>query len=275
MLQVENRSQIYGESLFVTLLAVPGKQLLFVEQQWEKLTFEIKSFGLDWDEAIERKKFAKIVDSELKADMFCRVRLNYHLHAPLWPLMVDKNKDNCRWDASCLILPIDFNLDQLPKKKVKPFVRVTDQRLKFNCKIGSLGIETLYYLKNQSKEWNDYLWVDPNQNLQECSTANVFAIMENGTWVTPSTQNCYSGVTRQALIKWLPIQGIEVVEADISIKDLTKVKCLVFTNAIQLFGILEMNGLPKVEPEMNQQLLDLRVKFFLDMQRTTGGKLSL
>lgn len=273
------RSNLYGESLFVTLLATPQKELIFVEQHWHKLKCELNLYNLAWDEELDKNKLSIQVENALISQNYHRVRLNYQLLAAAWPMLRSSKSNQEKlvgeWYASALVTPIDFSLEHLPTKRVKAFVKAMDPRIRFNCKVGSLGHESLYFLKQDNSEWDDYLWVNPDQTIRECATSNVFVVLKNGEWITAGHISCYAGVTREALLSWLPNQGIKVSVREFSLNDLTQANCLVFTNAIQLFGLIELEGINAAKPEVVQWLLELRVKFFLDMQLQTGGKLKI
>lgn len=281
--QGNSRAILYGESLFVTLLATPSDDLLFVQEQWKKLTFEMQFLDPTWNEAKEKAHFAGLVTEQLQLQSYHqthkRVRLNIQLSAKTWPLLMNKELTEGHWFNSVYVHPVEFHFDQLPSKKVKIFTKSTDERMQFMCKVGSFGHESLHFLKQQNnKDWNDYLWVNPDQTIRECATANVFALLKTGEWITPSSRNCYNGVTRQHFMQWLRQQSYKVLEEDISVRDLSKVECLFFTNSVQFLGEIEI-------PECNfsqsknsydkEKFIQLRKQFYLDMLTTTSGKLSI
>lgn len=275
---MNSRAELFGESLFVTLLATPEKQLIFVNQHWEKLAKELKLVCPNWNEQEQKRFFSSEISKVLKTENYYRLRLNYQFIAPYWPLFISTEamkspQISLSWVGSVIGTTVDFNLDELPVKRVKSFVRTNDERMNFSCKIGSFGQESLYFLKTQYKDWDDFLWVNEDQSLRECSTSNIFAILKNGDWITPELKNCYAGVTRQALIEWLRKQNISVIEKTISPENLDEVDCLLFTNAIQLIGLIQWQGRFIPSQRLQKQLLELRRQFFLDMQVLTGGKL--
>lgn len=274
------RASLYGESLFVTLLVTPDNEILFFDEQWNKLVAELCSLSTNWDKEKEKLLISEQIHKQLitigkSRSSYKRLRITYRFNAPGLPLLIS-NKDQLQshWVGTILISPIDFTLDAVNIKKLKPFIKQFDERLQFSCKVGSFGYESLYFLKNPSEQWNDFLWINSDQSVRECSTANVFAINEK-EWVTPCLKNCYAGVTREALIQWLPTQGIKVEIRDLSLDDLKKSKCIIFSNAIQIMGLAELIDSKCVDNSYQNFILELRRKFFLDMKDKTGRKLTL
>ncbi len=265
------RPILYGESLFVTILATPQRELLFFDAQWNKISRVMKDLVDGWDDVVEKSRVLSRLAKELNYEEYTRVRIHIEFKSPAWPLL---RKIALDWDVKIYAFPVDFSLNQLPSKKVQPFVHVLDPRLMLECKVGSYGIETLNYLKKDFfSNFDDYLWINPDQSIRECATSNVFAILKNGEWITPQVKDCYPGVTREHLLTWLKSKKTNVSEGIISLNDLHHVDYLLFTNSIQILGLIELTTFPKISSNIQEKIIQWRSDFYLDMLATTGRQL--
>ncbi len=273
-----SRAILYGESLFVTLLATPERQLLFWETQWEKLSSTMQQIVDGWNTNAEKAILKSQLELLLPKNSYARVRFSIQLTLPSLPLLqkYQNRPADKYWISTVQVYPIEFSLQTLPVKKVKTFVKVLDPQLQLQCKVGSYGYESINFLKkNFVQSWDDYLWVNPDQTIRECATSNVFALLKNGEWITPSTQNCYNGATRQHFICWLQEKGQKITQESINLNKLSKIECLIFTNAVQIMGLIELPTLPIIEDRVKDRIQKIRSHFFLDMLTKTDGKLEL
>lgn len=265
------RPILYGESLFVTVLASPQRELLFFDAQWNKLSRVMKEINHEWDDVVEKSKVLSLLSKELHYEEYSRVRIHIEFQSPAWPLLRKLALD---WQVKIYTFPIDFSLNQLPCKKVQPFVHVLDHRLILDCKVGSYGVESLNYLKKDFfPNFDDYLWINPDQTIRECATSNVFAVFKNGEWITPSLKDCYQGVTREHLIDWLKSKKVKVSEQNLSLNDLHHLDYLLFTNSIQILGLIECATFPRITSNIQEKIIQMRTDFYLDMLATTSRQL--
>lgn len=143
-----------------------------------------------------------------------------------------------------------------------------------DCKVGSYGFESLNFLtKNFPKNIDDYLWINPDQSFRECSTSNIFVRLKTGEWITPPAKECYQGVTRQHLLCWLVNRGYQVSEDKISLQDLGQIAYVLFTNAIQIMGLMYLESMVEVTQQEKENIRQLRSDFYLEMLATTSRRL--
>ncbi|MCL1077350.1 aminodeoxychorismate lyase [Parashewanella spongiae] len=96
--------------------------------------------------------------------------------------------------------------------------------------------------------FDDWLVLDPNNNVAESSMANIFAFID-GVWCTPVMSNCgVSGVMREQVLMALPEMNHPVSVTEISINSLMCAKYVFITNS--LFGVVAIK-------KINQQLFDM------------------
>ncbi|RLB59999.1 MAG: hypothetical protein DRG80_05985 [Deltaproteobacteria bacterium] len=101
------------------------------------------------------------------------------------------------------------------------------------------------YAANYAHKSNaeEALFVDPQQNVLEGSTSNIFAIIDNHL-VTPPVENLIlEGIMRQQIIKTAAELGILVVERNLPIAELHRADEVFLTNSlIDIFPIASING---------------------------------
>jgi len=68
--------------------------------------------------------------------------------------------------------------------------------------------------------YDDILLLDDGQYVAECSTSNVFAVIDGGI-VTPPERRVLHGVTRSSVLELAPALELRVAEGDLTISDLT------------------------------------------------------
>lgn len=275
---MSKRSKLFGESLFTTALVAPGGVLIDFESHWRKIESEMSQYCLKWDSNFERQELLKdlqIVLSQVKHETkFYRLRINYSIEMKEYPIYFDKSLSNQRWKCDLFLNPIEFSLDVLPKLRAKIFLREIDKRIIFHCKVGSLGRESLFFLKqNNRDQWNEYLWVDHRGYIQECSRANVFLIRNKNHWVTPQDETCYQGVTRHKLVDWLPCMNIKVEKIAFNESEIRQSLGIVYVNATSILGELYVDEFSVLNEENRKWLLELRRDFFLERLRMSEGKL--
>lgn len=68
--------------------------------------------------------------------------------------------------------------------------------------------------------YDDILLLDDGQYVAECSTSNVFAVIDGGI-VTPPERRVLHGVTRTSVLELAPALDVPVAERDLTVADLT------------------------------------------------------
>jgi len=111
------------------------------------------------------------------------------------------------------------------------------------------AISTLVKNEALAQGFDDALMLDLDDRITECSTANFFAVI-NGVLTTPKPGNFLDGITRQTVISLAKEMGIEVVERDMFVEDLSSAEAAFLTGtAIEILPVSQIS-LPGVKMQV-------------------------
>lgn len=99
--------------------------------------------------------------------------------------------------------------------------------------------------------FDDVLYLDPKEDkyIEEAGAANFFALMDDGSLVTPSLGTILPGITRDSIIKVATeLFGMKVIEKNIAVEDVVNhaVECFVCGTAAVITSISEIGYNDKV-----------------------------
>ena len=232
-LSVSNRSFLYGDGVFETLKVVDGK-ILFFEDHYFRLLASMRiirmqipmSFTLEYleDQILSLLQKQNIQDS-------ARVRLT-----------IFRNEGGY-YTPTVNAISFVIQASVLPKKLYalndfsfevdlyKDFV-VTKQllsTLKTNNKI----IQITAGIFAQENGLDSCLLINEDKNVIEAVNGNLFMLLNNQLITPPISEGCLNGIMRKQILKLArEIEGIEVIEKEISPFDLQKAAELFITNMI-------------------------------------------
>lgn len=97
--------------------------------------------------------------------------------------------------------------------------------------------------KRESEKFGggEALLLDFTGKVAECGSANIFFLQKNGILLTPKTNCCLNGITRQTVLELAPKLGIDAQEKDIFLTDLNSVSEVFLTGTA--IGILPVRSL--------------------------------
>jgi len=232
-LSVSNRSFLYGDGVFETLKVVDGK-ILFFEDHYFRLLASMRiirmqipmSFTLEYleDQILSLLQKQNIQDS-------ARVRLT-----------IFRNEGGY-YTPTVNTISFVIQASVLPKKLYalndfsfevdlyKDFV-VTKQllsTLKTNNKI----IQITAGIFAQENGLDSCLLINEDKNVIEAVNGNLFMLLNNQLITPPISEGCLNGIMRKQILKLArEMEGIEVIEKEISPFDLQKAAELFITNMI-------------------------------------------
>jgi branched-subunit amino acid aminotransferase/4-amino-4-deoxychorismate lyase len=94
-------------------------------------------------------------------------------------------------------------------------------------------LDSLYLRQSLATEGEDVLWVNDEGDVTELTHASLFVHHATLGWLTPPSDQCLSGVTRQQVIKASREAGITVTQQDIHGRMLGQVDAAFATNSTQ------------------------------------------
>jgi branched-chain amino acid aminotransferase len=122
--------------------------------------------------------------------------------------------------------------------------------------------------------FNEAILLDDKKNVCECSGENIF-IIKNNILYTPTIKNCLNGITRNSIIKIANDKGYEVIEKDITIKELLNSDgCFVTGTAAEITSIVnvgeknigdgKVNSIAKELQEEYEKIITGQIKDYFD-----------
>jgi branched-chain amino acid aminotransferase len=99
--------------------------------------------------------------------------------------------------------------------------------------------------------FNDVIYLDPieNKNIEEAGAANFFALMEDGSLVTPPLGTILPGITRESVITLArEVYGIDVQERDLSVDEVVEraKECFVTGTAAIITSVSDIGWKDKI-----------------------------
>lgn len=227
----DSRALKYGDGLFETLKLKNGHLILADDhfaRLWKGmyiLKFEIPR--LLTPEQLEAEIIALALKNRL---VNCRVRVTIYrgdggLYDPVnmlpkyiiqnWALPEQNAKLNVNGLEVCIYKDIRKSYDLLSGLKHNNFL---------------LYIMAALYAKSQ--KCNDALVLNSNSMLCDSTIANIFLIKNNIIYTPALSEGCIAGVMRKFLISVLPLLGIKIREASLSVDDLLDADEVFLSNSI-------------------------------------------
>ena len=101
-----------------------------------------------------------------------------------------------------------------------------------NIKTSNKIVNVLSSFYNEDRNIDDCLFVNEKNNIVESSSGNLFILLENKLITPPLHSGCINGVMRKFLLNKKNINGLKIIEDNISLSDLFNADEIFFTNVI-------------------------------------------
>jgi branched-chain amino acid aminotransferase len=231
-LSLQNRSFKYGDALFETMRYQNG-QILFVDAHFERLIagmfvlgFETSFFDIEvvYQDCLRLLSDKNIESARIRLHVFRNDGGNYK-----------PTTDHCSYIIE--VEHLDANNFQLNEKGLHIGL-YADIRKPINSLSGIKSANGLLYVLAARhaaiQNWSDALILNEQGRICECSSSNVFLILQDQSILTPAlTEGCLAGVMRKNVIEMLKATGRNVTEGAVLIEDLYRAEEVFITNAIQ------------------------------------------
>ena len=105
-------------------------------------------------------------------------------------------------------------------------------------------IQNLTWLERAKAEGCDeVVLLDEKGLVSECTSANIFAVTDEGVWTPPLTSGCLPGVTRAVLLEQIRVPGIPVGQRAIKLEELFTAKSVFITSTTrELLQVASIGG---------------------------------
>ena len=229
----DNRYLLYGDGFFETLKYVPNKILFWEEHYFRMmgslcmLRFNIPTF---FNEEYFKNKINKTIESNNLLNSPARVKILFYRESPGF---YKPEENNLSFIIS--IIPLNSNLYKLNKKGLVIDI-FKDYKLGLNSlnniKTSNKIVNVLSSFYNEDRNIDDCLFVNEKNNIVESSSGNLFILLENKLITPPLHSGCINGVMRKFLLNKKNINGLKIIEDNISLSDLFNAEEIFFTNVI-------------------------------------------
>jgi len=236
------KTDLYGQSLHYGLAAFEGiraykthndTRIFKIAAHYERLKRSCELVGIpyDWDNNELIKQTYKLLELNKLKDAYIRPIVysdpNMTLIAP------DKvNIMICAWEWGAYLG------DKQLKVGISPFQRPNPKSTFVEAKISGHYVNSILATTDAKKRgFDEALLLDMNENVAEGSGANIF-IEKKGKLYTPALGNILAGITRATVIELCKVLDIEVIEKEISVKELKNADSAFFCGtAAEIIGI--------------------------------------
>lgn len=92
-------------------------------------------------------------------------------------------------------------------------------------------VQNLNWLdRAKSEGFDEVVLLDEHDRVSECTSANIFAVTDDGVWTPPLDAGCLPGVTRAVLLEEVRVPGVSIAERHLTLDDLASARCAFITS---------------------------------------------
>ncbi len=104
-------------------------------------------------------------------------------------------------------------------------------------------VQNLTWLERAKAEGCDeVVLLDERDHVSECTSANIFAVMDDGVWTPPLSAGCLPGITRALLLEEIRVPGIAIGERHMTLDDLARARGVFITSTTRELLAVESVG---------------------------------
>jgi branched-chain amino acid aminotransferase len=112
------------------------------------------------------------------------------------------------------------------------------------AKVTSWGANLTWYEEAHLDGFDEVVLLNENDQVSECTSANIFAALGGEVWTPPLSSGCLPGVTRELLLQEICADGLPVVERDITLGDLERADEVFITSTTRdLLPVVSIAGI--------------------------------
>ena len=254
----DNRYLLYGDGFFETLKYVPNKILFWEEHYFRMmgslcmLRFNIPTF---FNEEYFKNKINKTIESNNLLNSPARVKILFYRESPGF---YKPEENNLSFIISTI--PLNSNLYKLNKKGLVIDI-FKDYKLGLNSlnniKTSNKIVNVLSSFYNEDRNIDDCLFVNEKNNIVESSSGNLFILLENKLITPPLHSGCINCVMRKFLLNKKNINGLKIIEDNISLSDLFNAEEIFFTNVISCISWVKKFRNKEYSNVLSKKIIDL------------------
>ena len=113
-------------------------------------------------------------------------------------------------------------------------------------KITSWAQNLTWLERAKSEGCDEVVLLNEHGKVSECTSANIFAVMPDGSvWTPPLSSGCLPGVTRAIILEELAVDGVTTGERELGLGDLYAASCVFITSTTrELLAVEAIAGRP-------------------------------
>jgi branched-chain amino acid aminotransferase len=256
-LEAGNRGNLYGDGLFESIRVMNG-QPLNLEAHYLRLVDGAVALKMRVPSFLTQEYFSeKVTELVQKSEITGGARVRFSLDRIAGGTYTPISNE-CTYFIE--VYPINENSYELNAKgwEVDLFMEMKKHKTKLsNYKTKNGLCYVMASIAAQEKELDEYLLCNPQGNVLEGTSSNLF-VVSNGVLYTPGLEDgCLAGVMRMTVINLALENGIKVYECSILPQNLLAGSELFLTNAIR--GITWVGGYrtKRYTNEMARKITDL------------------
>jgi branched-chain amino acid aminotransferase len=224
-----------GWGVFTTLRIYDGVPFEF-ERHWARMTKDSKLLRVPLTLDIEetRQRLAELIRANRAENGAAR-------------MCVVRNQGGI-WEGPGIANAADLIVLTSDLKKWGPSMRLTVARQARHAASPFAGAKILSWAQNltwveeaQSRGFDEVILLNEREEVAECTSANIFAVINGKPCTPPLSSGCLPGITRNVLIE--EIGGVE--ERDLRLEDLYRAdEVFVTSSTRELLPVSEIDGRP-------------------------------
>jgi branched-chain amino acid aminotransferase len=142
------------------------------------------------------------------------------------------------------------------------------------AKITSWAQNLTWYEEAHQRGFDEVILLNEHGQVSECTSANIFAIREDGVWTPPlGTSGCLPGVTRAILLEEIQARGFTIAERELSPSELEDSDQVFITSTTRdLLPVLSIDDVALEQDRPSLAVLQQAFSQYRDSYVTLHGK---
>lgn len=233
LISADNRAFLYGDSIFESLRCHAG-EILWWNYHYARLLKAAATMGFTFSPWWTEDYFRYEVKKTLHQNKLTNARVRLILFREEENSNYRPESDRCSYliQAEELDAPLYPSYETGLNAGVYEDARKSSSPFSF-FKSGQSLLYVMAARKARNQGWDEVLILNQDGRVCESGTANIFVVKNKEIVTPPLSENGIDGVMRTHLMRLLPSQGMEVVEAPVTTDDLELAEEIWVCNAVR------------------------------------------
>lgn len=249
-IEVSNRAFKYGDAFFETMLFHEGNFPLY-DLHFERATKTFALLKLEAPPLFKKETFRALLLNFLSTTTYttAKLRISFWRNGEGTYLPTENTSSYLVEVVPIANKSFELNTEGLTLGIYKDTFKNTD--FLAHLKLAGCATYTLASIWAKEKSVDDAILLNHYGRVAECTSSNIFLVVDNKIITPPLSEGCLDGVMRRHLLNTLPQQGHTVKEQPVGLTDLEKANEIFTTNAL---GIKWVKKIEEVDKEFGNRL---------------------